>query len=412
MRVLLIHQAFVLGHEAGGTRHFELGRYLVRRGHQFVVVTGTTSYLSGDRTLVRQPGSQRIVEDGVEVILAYTPAGYHKSFLHRILSFLLFMASSFVAAMRAARPDVVLGTTPPLLQVVPAYLVARLRGARFVLELRDLWVDYAAEAGLVKNHLVLAVARWIERFACKQAEIVIPNSPGYVEALAARGVSQERIHVVPNGADVHAFNPYDDGRQFRKRLGLEGKCIVTYAGSFGMLNALEVVLQTAQLLRDEKDLQFLLVGSGKERVTLERKAKVMALDNVRFLDPLPKRDIPTLLAATDVGLATLIDLPSFRAVYPNKVFDYMAAGCPVVLNIDGAIRQVVEESGGGLYVPASNPQGLANAIHSLVHSPERRQEMGRLARSYVEIHFDREQLSREFECALVLALTQGAQYSS
>jgi glycosyltransferase involved in cell wall biosynthesis len=167
-------------------------------------------------------------------------------------------------------------------------------------------------------------------------------------------------------------------------------------GALGLANDIPTVLQSAARLNDQPDVHFLMVGDGKERPKLEALASQLGLRNVTFTGARPKLEMPEYLAASDACLAILQDIPMFRTTYPNKVFDYMAAGRPTVLAIDGVIRQAVEAASGGIFVPPGNPEALAKAVRDLAKDPERTRAMGAAARAYVIRHFDRRQQAEEF----------------
>jgi glycosyltransferase involved in cell wall biosynthesis len=185
------------------------------------------------------------------------------------------------------------------------------------------------------------------------------------------------------------FDPAADGDAFRRAHGLEGKFIALYAGAHGMSNDLGVVLEAASLLRDQPVIALVLLGDGKEKPALVAQARAMGLTNLHFLPPVPKNDMPHALAAADACIAILKPIEMYRTVYPNKVFDYMAAGRPVVLAIDGVIRDVVEQAGAGIPVPPGDAPALARAIRSLAADPQKARQMGLAGRHCVESRFDR-----------------------
>lgn len=390
LHILLIHQAFVDLGEAGGTRHAEFARALAARGQRVTVIASSVSYLTGkERGAGKQPAAQA---PGVQVLKAATYRGLHRSFVHRLLSFLTFTVSSFFIGLRVKNVDLVWGTTPPIFQSFTAWLLARLKGAPFLLEVRDLWPAFAAQVGVLRNPALIAASQWLERFLYRHADQLVVNSPGFVEHVQAR--RGRRIAVVPNGAEAAMFDPSASGAEFRERHGLPAAaCVVLYAGAHGLSNDLGVVLQAADLVKAEKKIIILLVGDGKDKQALEAQAAQLTLDNVRFLPPIPKTQMPEALAAADAGLAILKPIKLYSTVYPNKVFDYMAAGRPVLLAIDGVMRKVVEEAGAGVFVPPGDAQALAQAMINLCGEPAKARAMGRAGRAYLEAHFDRAQLA-------------------
>jgi len=227
---------------------------------------------------------------------------------------------------------------------------------------------------------------WLERFLYRRADRVIVNSPGYESHVAERGA--RRVELVPNGADPDMFKPEDDGSAFRAANRLENKFIVLYAGAHGLSNDLGVALEAARLLQQSAPkIQFVFLGDGKEKPNLQKQAEGLA--NVLFLPPVPKAGVAAALAGADACLAILKPIDEYKTTYPNKVFDYMAAGRPVVLAIDGVIRKVVEAADCGVFASPGDPKALAEAIRELAGDKEKARQMGRAGRRYLEEHFSR-----------------------
>jgi glycosyltransferase involved in cell wall biosynthesis len=396
MKALLIHQAFVSPKEAGGTRHFEFAQHLRRQGHDLTIVASSLSYLTGSRASGSTGLVTREDADGINVLRAYTFSCLHRSFFWRVISFLSFMCSSVVASFRAGNVDLVIGTSPPIFQAFSAWLVSFIRRRPLLLEIRDLWPEFAVDMGVLRNRSLIAMARWLESFLYARAAQIIVNSPAYRDYLIGKGVPETKISLIPNGVDPEMFRAEDDGRTFRGELKLDGEFVVTYAGALGMANDIPTILNAAAELREHREIQFLLVGDGKERFKLQKMAEELKLSNVRFTGARPKSEMANVLAASDACLATLLDIPMFRTTYPNKVFDYMASARPTVLGIDGVIRKVIEDAKGGIFVRPGNPQELAAAVLKLYGNREEAKRMGLSAREFVVKHFDRRKHAADF----------------
>lgn len=396
MHILLIHQAFVSPKQAGGTRHFEFARCCLRCGLRFTIVASNVSYIDGKRNTADNRMVTVENAEGVGVLKAYTYAALHKSFVWRIISFFSFMVTSVIAGLRAKNVDLVMGTSPPIFQAVSAWLVAKLKGKPFLLEVRDLWPEFAIDMGVLKNPVLIWLSRMLERFLYNQATHLMVNSPAYRDYLMEKGIHPKKVTLIPNGVDPDMFTPTAMGNGFRKSFNLDGKFVITYAGALGMANDIPTILQAAERLKKNPGIHFLLVGDGKERPKLETAAKTMGLENVTFTGPQPKSEMPHVLAASNACLATLMDIPMFKTTYPNKVFDYMAAGRPTLLAIDGVIREVVEAADGGIFVPPGNAAALADAVARLCEEPEQARSMGMSARRFVAAHFNRNTQARQF----------------
>ncbi len=403
MHILLIHQAFASLNEPGGTRHHELARYLASQGHRVTIIASPISYLTG------KAGSARIAwverqSDGelITIIRAYTYPSLHRSFAHRLLSFFSFMISSFLIGMGIKDVDLVWGTSPPIFQGLTAWLVARLKRVPFLFEVRDLWPAFAVAVGVLNNPVLIKLSSWLERFLYRHADLLVVNSPGYITHVKERGARQ--VKLVPNGADTTMFNPGVDGQVFRQQHGFDGKFVALYAGAHGMSNDLGVLINAAGILRSRADILIVLLGDGKDKALLQDEARQLGLQNILFLPPVPKLDMPSALAAADACIAILKPIELYKTTYPNKVFDYMAAGRPVLLAIDGVIRQVVEAGGAGIPVPPGDPDAMAHAILQLADNPRLARSMGHQARAYVETNFDRNTLAAKL-LKIMLKLT-------
>jgi len=392
MHILLIHQAFAALDEPGGTRHHELARYLRQQGYQVTIIASPVSYLTGSNKKNR--GRKQTDDLGVTIIRSFTLPALHRSFIWRVLSFLSFMASSFINGLFIRKVDLIWGTTPPIFQGPTAWLLAKLKGVPFLLEVRDLWPAFAVAVGVLKNKTLIRLSEWLERFLYRHADRVMVNSPGFINHVKARGAGE--VALIPNGADTEMFDPADDGSSFRERFQLADKFVVLYAGAHGLSNDLDVVLEAAERLKLDQNVRIVLLGSGKEKPRLQQEARDKALDNVLFLPPVPKVEMRAALAAANVCLAILKPVELYKTTYPNKVFDYMAAGNPVLLAIDGVIRQVVEEAEAGIAVPPGDPAAIAEAIHELTLNPVKCRKMGMNGRKLIESRFRRSDLANEF----------------
>jgi glycosyltransferase involved in cell wall biosynthesis len=389
MKILLLNQAFVSPDEPGHTRHFEMAKFLQTHGHELVIVASDLNYQTGKRTVEHSGIYAEQNFDGVRVLRSYIYPALHRSYFWRIISFFSFMFSSVWTALQVKDADLIMGTTPPIFQAVSAWFVALVRRKPFLLEVRDLWPEFGVGMGVLKNPVVIALARWLEKFLYARATHILVNSPAYRDYMIAKGVPESKVTYIAYGTDVDMFNPSIDGSSIRKELNLEDKFVVLYAGALGQANDLDTLLRAADRLKKEERIRFVLFGDGKERARLESEAKSKNLSNVIFAGTRPKKDMPLIVASADACLAILQDIPMFRTTYPNKVFDYMAAGRATVLVIDGVSRELIESSNGGVYVQPSDDAALAQSILALSNDPARVQQMGADARTYLVKHLDR-----------------------
>jgi glycosyltransferase involved in cell wall biosynthesis len=389
MKILLINQSFVPPDEPGHTRHFEMAQYLQGYGHEMAIVASDSNYQTGLRTVKRKGLYIEQSIDEVRVLRAYSAQTLHRSYFGRFISFFSFMFSSVWAALQVRDADLIIGTTPPIFQAVSAWFVAFFRRKPFMLEVRDLWPEFAISMGVIKNPIALMLAHWLENFLYARATHILVNSPAYKEFIIGKGVPEKKITFIPYGTDINMFNPNVDGSPVREKLGLKDKFVVLYAGAMGQAHDLYTVLRAAKCLNGESRIHFVLVGAGKERANLEAEARGLGLKNILFAGTYPKKEMPMVLASADVCLAILQNLQMFRTTYPNKVFDYMASARPTVLVIDGVVREVIEASNGGVFVEPGNHELLANTILELSKDPQRVKQMGKNARAYLVKNLNR-----------------------
>ena len=392
MHILLIHQAFTAIDEPGGTRHHEFARQLAALGHEITIISSPVSYLTGSKISTVRKEEQ--LNGRIRIIRTYTYPALHKSFFHRILSFLSFMISSFSQSLKVKGVDLVWGTTPPIFQAFTAWLVARWKKIPFLLEIRDLWPAFAIAVGVLKNKMLISLSQQLEHFLYKHADQIIANSPGFVEHISRAG--GENIRVFPNGSDVSFFNGPDQTNATRKNLGWHNKFVILYAGAHGMSNDLEVVINAAKILEKSEYIHFAFLGDGKEKKHLMKIANELNLNNVSFHDPVPKNEIAEFMHASDACIAILKPIDMYKTTYPNKVFDYMAAEKPVILAIDGVIREVVETAECGVFCEPGNSEAIAAAASRLQKNPESALLMGKNGRVFLQKHFDRKIIVGDF----------------
>lgn len=395
MHILLIHQAFSALDEAGGTRHYEMARSLVQRGHRVTIIASQVNYLTGNSGKTKMGWKRREVpEPGITILRTYTFASLHKNFVQRVFSFFSFMVSSFSAGIGVKNVDLVWGTSPPIFQGFTAWLLARLKRVPFLFEVRDLWPAFAVAVGVLKNRLLIWLSENLERFLYRHTDRLIVNSPGFIPFVTQRGA--RRVELVPNGADPAMFQPSTREKDFLKQYDIDEKFIAMYAGAHGLSNDLSVVLEAAARLMDRKDIRIVFVGDGKEKPHLLDEASRLNLANVTFIPSQPKNRMADVLASADACIAILKPIELYRTTYPNKVFDYMAAGKAVILAIGGVISDVVTGEGAGIAVTPGDAVELAQAIRTLADNKELTCSMGQAGRKAVEQRYNRSIFSQQF----------------
>jgi glycosyltransferase involved in cell wall biosynthesis len=317
------------------------------------------------------------------------------------MAFLGYTITATLASLFLARPDVIIATSPPLVAVVPAWLASRLRWSRvpWVFEVRDLWPESAITTGILGRSSLLAKSLYaIERWAAKLSDVVNVLTPAFRDDLVRRGLAEpKKIVFVPNAADLDCFLPGDGDEALRRQMGWSGKKVFLYAGAHGRANALHQLVEAAKLLRDRSDILIACVGDGPERAELSAMALREQLENIIFHGPQPKSAMPSLIQCATAGMAVLQNNPTFRTVYPNKVFDYMACAKPTLLAIDGVARDLVcGQADAGVFATPEKPEEIATAIRTLADRPDECIRLGQNGLRWVRANADREVLASKY----------------
>ncbi len=400
VRILVIHQYYLRPGQAGGSRFNAMARMWAAAGHEVTVIAGSVDHATG-RPLPGLAGRWTTRERDGDVVVwrCHIPATYGYGYAGRSLGFLGFIFSACTAALQADAPDVVIATSPPLVTPFPGWLAARTRGVPWVFEVRDLWPESAVTTGVLSARgLVTRALYRVERWACRSAATVAVLTPAFRDDLVARGLAPtDRIAFMPNAADLDRFRPAPREGAMRRELGWGDRFVVLYAGAHGRANALGQLLDAAERLRDRPDVLIATVGDGPERAGLEAEARRRGLGNIVFHGPQPKERMPEVIPACDVGAAVLQDNPTFRTVYPNKVFDYMACARPILLAIDGVARELVcAQAQAGLFASPEDGTALAGAIRALADDPAGCAAMGARGRRWVEANATREAVAARY----------------
>jgi glycosyltransferase involved in cell wall biosynthesis len=393
-----------------GTRHYDLGRELVKRGHRVVIfATSFHHYLHRETRL--RPGEKWKVEnvDGVKFVWIRTPP-YWRNDWRRVRNMVIFALRAWWLGRKLTKlvpeigkPDVVIGSSPHLLTPLAAYWVARHHRVPFVMEVRDLWPQTIIDMGeLSTHHPITKALQTLERFLYHRAEKIISLLAQADKYITACGIPQEKIVWIPNGVDLSRFEGLE--HCVTSENGLK----VIYLGAHGKANALDTVIQAAKILQDwgYREICFILIGDGAEKPKLMALAKELGLLNVEFRDPVPKSEVAKVLHEADAFFVQLGGTEVYRyGISSNKLFDFMAAGKPVFSSA-AAPKNPVEEAGCGFTIPPQNPQALAEAVIKLYQmSPEERAEMGKRGREYVEKHHDIRKLAAQLESVLQSVLS-------
>jgi glycosyltransferase involved in cell wall biosynthesis len=408
MRILYISQYFPPEAGASQTRAHELARNLVLLGHQVTMLAEIPNHPSG---IIPPEYKGRLFErgelDGIEVIRVWVKASPQKTYRNRLWFYSSFMITASLAGLLLARGhyDILYVDSPPLLAGGAGLAISRLRRIPLVFEVCDLWPESAVALGEISSARAIALATRLEEACYRHARKIVVVTVGIRERILARGVPQEKLALVPNGANTDLFHFSLDARlRLRQELGLSGKFVAVYAGLHGLAQGLETVVEAARILKDDLGIHFVLVGEGPRKPDLISLAQKYSLNNITFIPEQPRENVPEYLSCADVGLIPLKNIPLFDGALPSKLFDAWACERPVVMSVGGEARQVLESAGGGIYSPPEDAAEMAAAIRWMQGHPADREKMGANGRNYTVQNHSHPELAKNLAGVLDQAL--------
>ena len=398
MRLLYFHQHFGTPQGSAGTRSYEFSRALIARGHQVTLVCGAHQQSGLQLPYDAARGWHGGQVDGIDVISLPLAYSNKDSLFRRGWVFLRFALRSVRLALELDC-DLVFATSTPITAVIPGLAAKWFRGKPFVFEVRDLWPELPRALG-VRNPFILGGMSLLEFLGYRSADACVGLSPGIVEGIRSRSAASLPIAMIPNGCDLEVFHPTKRTRLSLKLPGIgPDDFIAGFTGAHGVANGLDALLDVAQELKRRGDsrVKLVFIGDGKEKERLAKKAAEAGLTNCLFFPPVPKTDLGAITASLDCGLMVLKNIPAFyRGTSPNKFFDYLAAGIPVVNNYPGWLAGMIQENHCGIVVPPNNPVAFADALQRLAADPTTCRAMGAAARGLAEKEFARPLLADQF----------------
>ena len=372
MRITYLHQYFVTPAGSGGTRSYELAKRMVVAGHSVTVVTSSALLTESELQAARLNGGVLEV-GGIRCEVLDVSYSNSMSFSRRILAFLHFAVKSSIVSVRT-RSDVVYATSTPLTVAVPALLTKFFRRVPMVFEVRDLWPELPIAMGALRNPAARKLALGLEWIAYHSASHIVALSPGMAEGVMGRGITEERVSVVPNSCDVARFNVPTDRLFIEEVLGFDlDSPVVLYAGTFGAINGVEYLVDLASAVRAiDPGVQFLLIGQGAMEGKIVNRARELDLldKTVHVRSMVAKERMPHLLGSATLATSVFRDIPAMRNNSANKFFDALAAGKPIVINYGGWHHDLLEKSGAGLGLQGLPLEEAASRLVALIRDPE------------------------------------------
>lgn len=406
MRILLIHQMFLEEDDPGGSRFNEMAKVWAKEGNQITVLGGMMHY-NGHEKRNEYKGKYFVnkKQGELDVWRCHVSESYNANFFGRLWGYFSFMfAATWVGLFKTkGKYDVILVTSPPLFVGVTAYIISIFKRIPYAFEVRDLWPESAIDTGVLTNKLIIKLAFWVEEFLYKKASLINVLTPAFKSHLIdVKKIKEDKILFIPNAADFSLSDSLllnFDANQMKAQLGWQDKFIVTYVGAHGVANGLHQVLDAAELLNDTNIL-FLLIGDGMTKEALISDTKNRGIENVVFLNSVPKAEVFKYILMSDMGASILKNVPTFKTVYSNKTFDYMACKKPILMAIDGVSRDLVEEADAGSYVIPEDPESYNQVLRKYIESPQLVKQQGENGYNFAKKNFDRKVLAQNYLLAL------------
>lgn len=402
MNILFLSHYFPPEVNAPASRAYEHCKEWVKLGHKVTVITSAPNHPKGKVYAgYKNKLYQKEMVDGIEVIRIWTYLSANEGFGKRALNyFSYFMSVVLLSIFMLSRKDIVLSTSPQFFNGLAGYPVSKILKAVWVLEIRDLWPESILAVGAMKNKKVISILYAIEKFMYKKADYIIPVTDAFNTYISKIIYPYRKTCVINNAVNNDFFNPksvdIEALKEFKQYYALENKFVISYVGTHGMAHGLKTLLNAAKVLRNRKDIIFLLVGDGAEKNELKKVKEELSLDNVLMLPQLPKDKMPMVLGASDISIVHLKRDKAFEKVIPSKLFESMAMGKPVILGVKGEAAKIINQSRSGVCIEPENHLQMANVILALKRDVAGYRKMSNAGISYVRCNYDRRKLAQDY----------------
>jgi len=388
--ILYLHQYFKTPAQPGGTRSYWIARELISHGHEVTMIAGNQN--------ITQKKEVKMI-DGIRVIYLKVPYSNNMGILQRFWSFVRFMFGSTQVALKQKDVDLVIATSTPLTIGFPALVLNYFKKTPYLFEVRDLWPEVPIQMGGLKNPLLKKLAIAFEERIYKKAKHIVALSPGMEDGVIAAGIPSEKVSMIPNMAKIDKFWPRNINSEVYEKFNLKKNSFkVIHFGAMGLANGLEYIINTANELKKQNinDVDFILLGDGAVKEKLEAEVKTQKLSSVFFLGKFPMNETSEIVNACDVSLVTFANLPILATNSPNKLFDSLSAGKPIIVNSNGWTKKMVEKHECGFYVNATKPNELAELLLQIKSQKPLLEKMSQNARKLAEAKYDKSILCKEF----------------
>ncbi|WP_180057308.1 glycosyltransferase family 4 protein [Acinetobacter sp. YH12090] len=396
MKILYFHQHFSTPKGATGIRSYAMAKNMIDQGHKVTMVCGNSGRAQTGIDTPFSNGVRRGIVDGIEIIEFDLPYSNQLSLLKRAMVFFNFAFKS-IKLVFTEKYDIVFATSTPLTAGIPGIFAKWFKRKKFVFEVRDLWPELPKAMGVVKNPIVLWMMSILEWMSYHSADRLVGLSPGMVDGIIKRGINPNKVTSIPNGCDLDIFS--EKQHAWRPEKVKDTDLMAIFTGAHGLANGLDILVDVADELekRGREDIKLVLVGDGMQKKALQQRVEQLNLSNIIFHDPVNKTKLAGLMASADIGLQILANVPAFYyGTSPNKFFDYISAGLPVLNNYPGWLAELIAEKQCGFTVSPENPQEFADALERAANNRENLKIMGQNSLDLAKTQFNRNILAADF----------------
>ncbi|MFL0246906.1 glycosyltransferase family 4 protein [Candidatus Clostridium stratigraminis] len=403
MKILFLTQYCPPEVGAPQNRIFEFAKQLRKFNHEITILTAMPNYPKGE-IFEEYKGKKVVIEEleGIKIVRTGIYATKDKSFTKRLRNYLSFTLSSVLTGSRyIEKQDVIITESPPLFLGWSGYILSKRKKAKFVFNISDLWPESAVKLGVLHNKALIKMSTYLEEFCYKKANAVTGQTRGIVDNIVTRGIDKNKVHLITNGVDTEFFKRENRDEEFRKKIGVDNKFAVCYAGIHGIAQGLENVIEAAGILKDYEDIKFLFFGDGPEKSDLINMVNERKLKNVEFFPVQSKDKMPRIIASMDATVIPLKKLDLFKGALPSKMFEALASELPIVLAVEGEAEKLINNAKAGITVEPENSKEIAQAVLKLYNDCELRKDLGINGRTYAIENYSRESITKKLENILL-----------
>ena len=384
MKILFLTPYFYPEKGAPQTRLLDYSLKLTSLGHKVIILTTMPNYPKGI-VFNEYKGRFFFREEykGIQIFRIWSYTSQKKGFIPRILNHLSFSLLAIFPGLFIKDPDLIFVESPPLFDGITGIVLSFLKRVPFVFNVADIWPQAAVELNMLNNKLLIRWSEKLEMYIYKKAKKVLIVTRGWYELLKNRGVKEEKLIFIPNGADTEIFKPSGGRDKLRKRFHFNDNFVIFFGGNHGLAQGLDILIKSASFLKEYPEIMLVLVGDGPMKTELLKLKTELNLNNVHFFEAVPLDEIPAYLEASDVVAVTLKNIPLMKGWVPVKLYEAMAMEKPVVTNLIGDTEKIISQSGAGISVLPDDPEKIAEAVINLYRNRESIPEMGKKGREFI-----------------------------